>query len=343
MNPQEKSEAVARGLGEAFGVTEVEDIRKMTKGHGSALVLRIVVRGSPFLLRIIVRPNAILGHNREFTCMKLAAESGVAPHVWYASEEDGISITGFVEEAPFPAEEALVRIPDTLRTLHALTPFPPGVDYLDTSCMFLLHKGAAVEGFIEKFRAAGILTKEEDEQLFAWRAQVAAVYACHERDMVSSHNDVFKPDNILFDGRRVWLVDWEAAFLNDRYADLAVAANLVVTTDAEELVYLQQYFGQPPDEYQRARFFLMQQIAHMFYTMAFLFLGLSGEPGKVVMKAPEFKDFHRRMWAGEVDLSDRETKILYGRAHWEQLTKNMLGTRWNESLRIVADRGGYTA
>jgi hypothetical protein len=61
--------------------------------------------------------------------------------------------------------------------------------------------------------------------------------------MVSSHNDFFKPDNILFDGHRLWLVDWEAAFLNDRYADLAVVASLVVTNDAEERVYLQEYFG----------------------------------------------------------------------------------------------------
>ena len=56
--------------------------------------------------------------------------------------------------------------------------------------------------------------------------------------MVSSHNDLFKPDNILFDGQRIWLVDWEAAFLNDPYADLAAVANQVVTNDEEEMAYL---------------------------------------------------------------------------------------------------------
>ena len=34
--------------------------------------------------------------------------------------------------------------------------------------------------------------------------------------MVSSHVDL-KPDNMLFDGERVWLVDWQAGFANDRY------------------------------------------------------------------------------------------------------------------------------
>ena len=35
MIPQEKSAAVTRGLREAFGVTEFEDIRKVTRGHSS--------------------------------------------------------------------------------------------------------------------------------------------------------------------------------------------------------------------------------------------------------------------------------------------------------------------
>jgi thiamine kinase-like enzyme len=75
--------------------------------------------------------------------------------------------------------------------------------------------------------------------------------------MASWHSDL-KAENILFDGQRVWLVDWQAAFVNDRYFDLAVSANFVVTNDAGERTYFEQYFGQRPDEYQRARFFLMR-------------------------------------------------------------------------------------
>src|ERR1039458_9811132 len=176
-------------------------------------------------------------------------------------------------------------------------------------------------------------------------AQLAAVYPRHDQDMVSSHNDLFKPyavsvekdifrleqrvvashndlfkpDNILFDGHRVWLVDWKAAFLNNRYADLAVVANLVVTNDAEERVYLQEYFGQPPDQYQLARFFLMQQVAHIFYAMAFLLLGSSGRQLNLSENAPDFGDFRRRIWAGEVNLADNQMKTVYGWVHREQL------------------------
>lgn len=239
---------------------------------------------------------------------------------------------------PFPATEALIRMPRLVRALHALPPFPEGVHYLDTSCMFLMHKGTALDEFIKKFREANILSQGECEELFAWHAQVSAIYPQHDPDMVSSHNDLFKPDNILFDRHRVWLVDWEAAFLNDRYADLAVVANLLVTNDAEERLYLQEYFGQPPDPYQLARFFLMQQIVHMFYAMVFLLMGSSCEPLDQSEKAPEFKAFHRRFWAGEVNLTDKDTKIVYGRVHWERLVENMRQARFNEAVRIVSDR-----
>ncbi len=90
--------------------------------------------------------------------------------------------------------------------------------------------------------------------------------------MVSCHMDL-KPENLLFDGQRLWLVDWQAAFVNDRYFDLAVAANFLVADDAAELTYHERYFGHRPDEYQRARFFLMRQVLHMLSATVFLLLG----------------------------------------------------------------------
>ena len=334
MIPQEKKAAVTRGLREAFGVTDCEDIH-MIKDLASSMVFRIVVRGSRFILKISTRTNDPARH---YNCMKAAAQAGLAPHVWYSSNEDRISITDFVEVAPFPVADALVRMPATLRKLHALPPFAGVPNHINTTYMFLMHKGPAVDGFLEKVRAARLLPVGQTEELFAGYAEVAAVYPHHEPDMVSSHNDLFKPDNILFDGQRAWLVDWEAAFRNDRYADLAVMANLVVSNDVEEGIYLREYFGAPPDEYQRARFFLAQQAAHMFYALVYLMMGSAAQPIDWSEPVPEFRDFQRSFWAGAVDLTDNRTKTVYGRVHWERLAQNMRQARFQEALRIVADR-----
>ena len=99
MIPQEKSEAVTRGLREAFGVTEFEDISRITRGRTASLVFRIIVGGSPYLLKIITRAE---DPTRHYTSMKAAAEAGMAPRVLYTNIEDHISITDFVEAEPLP-------------------------------------------------------------------------------------------------------------------------------------------------------------------------------------------------------------------------------------------------
>jgi hypothetical protein len=152
-----------------------------------------------------------------------------------------------------------------------------------------------------------------------------------------------KPENILFDGERLWLIDWQAAFVNDRYFDLAIAANFVAAGDADDRAYLQRYFGQPPDEYQRARFFLMRQVLHMFYAAVFLTLGSSGKPIDQNENLPSFRDFHRRIWAGEVNLADNDSKIAYGLIHWRQLLENVPQPRFLEALGAVAARNEVLA
>jgi hypothetical protein len=77
-------------------------------------------------------------------------------------------------------------------------------------------------------------------------------------------------------------VDWQAAFVNDRYFDLAIAANFVVTD--------------PPKNLQ------------------------------------SFREFHRRIWAEEINLADNDLKILYGLIHWEQLLRNIRRTQFDEAI-----------
>ena len=82
----------------------------------------------------------------------------------------------------------------------------------------------------------------------------------------------------------------------------------------------------------------MRQLVHIFYTMGFLWWGSLGKTENQHEKTFELRDFNKRMWKGEINLVDSETKTAFGRVHWEQLLQNVRQARFNEALRIVSER-----
>ncbi len=323
MIPETKVIAVKKALQEAFGVDEYEDIRKLTAGLSPDLIFRIVVNGKPYLLRVITRP-ATDYEPRHFACMKAGAEIGIAPRIRYMSVPDRILITDFIEARPFPLNKAKTLMADTIRRLHELPPFPRVVNWLDYA-----------NGSVLRIQEAKILPESATGEIFRLYKRLMDVYP-RDQDLVSSHNDL-KPENYIFDGEKPWLVDWEAAFLNDRYMDLSVVANFVVKNDQDEAEYLQAYFGKPADEYIRARFFLMRQAVHMAYFSFIMMLASIGKPVDPGNEKIDFRDYHDRMWAGEIILFSDEDRIRYARVHMEQALKNMQTKRFEDSLKIVSD------
>lgn len=325
MIPEAKQPAVARSLEKAFGVREIDEIRPLTGGLSTARVFRIVVRNQPYLLRLTM-PGAPAGDPAgQLASLKTAAEAGVAPRIWYVDAQDGILIADFVEARPYPADMSLL-VARTLSRVHSLRGFqkPKVGSYFD-----------AMDRLVSAFRAANLLPPDEIDELLRRYGDLMKVYPRSDAELVASHNDV-KPQNVIFDGERLWLVDWEAAFLNDRYVDLAIAANFFVRDD-QEAAYLDAYFGAPATPYQHARFYLMRQALHVFYA-AFLLVTASraGLSIDSTVTRPGFRDFHERLISGEVDLAKPEAKVQYALVHLDAARRQVQTPRFEEALGVVA-------
>jgi len=328
--PHEHLTGVLRALVESFGASRVDEITDLTEGISSNRAFRIVVEGQIYLLRINTRRGDVA---RQFSCMRMAAEAGLAPRVWYSNDHDRVSITDFVDAVSLPPGEALRSLPLALRTLHGLSEFPAAT--FNTTCTFLLNRGEMLDSFLDKFKAESPLPKKEIEEVLRQYARMLKIGAPFTSDVVPSHNDLFKPDNILHDGTRIWLVDWEASFPNDRYADLAVVTNMLAANDDEECAFLRAYFAAPPTPYQTGRLHLMRQVAHMFYAMAFL-SDSSAEKLSVLSEPPlHYGEFQKRFWSGELRLGDERSKATFGNAHWNELLRNLREPRFQDALSAV--------
>lgn len=330
--PSDQQPAVSRALSAAFGVPTFESIHPLAGGLSPALVFRIVVRGTSYLLRVIVAWPGHAGPARQFRILTAAAPAGLAPAIRHMSVEDGILITDFIAPRPFPDPMAPHLAP-LLRRLHALPGFPrmqlPTV--ADTPHAYRDW----VNSMINRLEAARLLPEALTADLFHRHAEIERLVPRDDADVVACHNDL-KPQNMIFDGTRLWLVDWEAGFLNDRYADLAMAANFFVRDDAEEAAYLDAYLGEPAGEYRRARFFLARQVQHLAYA-AFL-LPLAAKMGAVItpdLQAPDFHDFHRRLVTNEIELKTGEERVQYAKVHLNAARSNLASPRLAESLALV--------
>ena len=200
-----------------------------------------------------------------------------------------------------------------------------------------------MDGLVRRFQAAQLLPESATGELFHHYSELLRVYPQNDTDPVSSHNDL-KPQNMRFDGERIWLVDWESAFLNDEYVDLAIAANFFVKDETQEEGYLKTYFGEPAgapadkmaDEYRKARFFLMRQALSMFYAALLLLeaarAGLSMDAG---MPTADFREYHEALILDTVDMMKAKAKAEYGMIHLREALRNMRTRRFEQAVEVL--------
>jgi hypothetical protein len=193
-----------------------------------------------------------------------------------------------------------------VRLLHETPAFPPLVDYLD-----------GVDGLIAHFQAADMLEPAATEALLALYATLRAGYRARPSDLVSSHNDL-NPGNIVYDGQRLWLVDWDAAFLADRYVDLATVANWFTGDAAGPAALLKTYFGRPPTPEEQARFDLMRLVNHIFAGCIFLTMAAGERPGVRLadrtLAGPSLAELQGRLRTGQFAMLEWENRVIYAKA-----------------------------
>lgn len=330
--PEIKLPAVKKALTCLFDHNEIEDIQLLTGGLSSALVYRIMIAGKNYLLRIVMCADEMHDPQRQHICMGLAALANIAPHIYYSNDKDGLAITDFVQAQPlregFISKQALIiALGNTIKAIHTLPLFPKLVNFLD-----------GVDIFIQQFKELRMFQEHITAEYFSLYAEIQKSYPRHDPDLVASHNDL-NPNNILFDGKQIWVIDWEAAFQNDRYVDLAILAQPYVSDAQDEAIYLQTYFGAALDEYKKARFFLMQQICRMYYAMIMLRLAAAQKPADhqhdTNMDQPAMAEFGAMLMSGKVLLDTYEGKLQYGKVLLNTMLSAMKTERFKAAIKIM--------
>ncbi|HVM69457.1 MAG TPA: choline kinase family protein [Gaiellaceae bacterium] len=220
---------------------EVEPLGGGATNHN----VKVRVGGETFVLRSGGRDTAALGIDRraEHEATLSAAAVGVGPEVVRFLEPEGILVTRWIEGAIVERErlrepDGIRRVAQALRAVHAGPPIPSRFDAF-----------RAVEAYRAAAATRGVVPPPsyEDAKRVADRIERARG-AVPERPC---HNDLLHV-NIVDDGRRLRLVDWEYAGMGDVFFDLANFATNQELDDDGVRVLLRAYFGEVRREHERA-------------------------------------------------------------------------------------------
>ena len=224
----------------AFGSAPIGAITRVAGGASGASTFLIEVSSRRYLLRMEGHASP-LRNPHQYVSMRIAADAGIAPRIHYVDEVSRVAVIDFVDEQPldtYPGgSRALAQaLGEMLGRVQATRPFPRFVEYPDIVARLWAH--VCRTGLF----APGLLDAHTEHLV-----RIREAYVWDIEKSVSSHNDPV-PRNILFDGERLWMIDWESAYRNDPLVDVAIMLDNLAPSPELEGVLLRAWVGRVPDQ-----------------------------------------------------------------------------------------------
>lgn len=260
------------------------------------------------VLRLAGNDTHLLGISRELehAATVAAAGVGVGPEVTAFLRPEGYLVTRFIVGGPVAPEAmhdpaTIARVADSLRRVHGGPPVPG---------LFVPLRIAEMYGALA--RARGVTLPEAYAAADAVGRRVERACLAHPIGLAPCHNDLLNA-NLIDDGARIRIVDWEYAGMGDPWFDLGnLSINHELTPD-EDRHLVTAWLGREPSPAEAARVTLMRVVS----------------------------DVREAMWGvlqeavSELDVDFR----AYAAEHFGRLLRNAADPAFEAALRAVAADG----
>lgn len=284
-------------------------ITPVAVGFSGACVHRVeATSGASYVLKVAPPDTPEAAFRRTLFVLRHAGEAGVAPRVVHVDDARRAVTSEFVEDRGFarwfrdPATHgsALAELGALVRRVHAL-PLPPDDPRRDGRD-FLRATWTALAGY-----PVPPMLRDAAERLLREPPPDEA------RLPVLSHNDL-NPSNVVFDGSRLLLFDWDMAGVNDPYYDLAVLS-LFLRMDAPTALALLSAYDEAPVDALPARFLWNRRLAGTLAGAVFVRLAReAGHVGGMADPGIALGEIYRRMTTGAFDLRSADGQWAMGLA-----------------------------
>lgn len=301
MIPSDRLPGVMCAIESIWPEKALKEVTVCATGSNS-IVLKLSAEQDICILRVMDLIDNLFNRQNQIICLKKAAKLGLAPHCLYENAKDGILITEFIASEKIIKSKAwFFEIANSLKLLHKDATFPPPhqalFSYMDDLAQRL--KTANLSTYLNKY--------------FDKIDRIKIGLAPH-LELASCHNDL-NFSNLLFNGQKTYLIDWEAAGLEDPFFDLAMVCNEFACNDADRTYFIAQYFERDLTPLEAFKLKGMRQIAYCYLALHFLehalTEGLSLTVDYPLETVPTVSDWIKGYENGEYQLNNASDFLLY--------------------------------
>jgi thiamine kinase-like enzyme len=242
--------------------SNIQSLTLLTNGRGTSKIFKLTADDKDYICRVTdsTRPAFFIDTDSEILNMKLVNDLEVAPKMVHDDAKSGVIIM-----------ECVNNMPLTTKMIDDKVEGPTIYKALSKS-LANLHKGPSFPGeTLNIFRDIEVRVKEADKSRMPEVALKVMNTAMSSESILKKHETTapchrdLHSNNVLYDGKRIYLIDWELGCNSDPYSDLGFASMFFVFDAEKEDIFLENYFGKKPTPEQKAYYFLMKQVCICCY------------------------------------------------------------------------------
>ncbi len=326
----------------AFGQKKIGKVDLLTGGRGTSKIIKIEVEGHDVVCRITDhnRPHFFIDCASEIERMSIADKLFLTPKVHYANQKTGIIMMDYISNIPLmtylltnkgESNRLYLKLAEKLQTLHEGPKFSECTNIFTDVMQTALATKPTCMPLVAR-RILGIIAAVE-RTLLPYQNQ----------ESVPSHKEL-NSNNVLFDGREIYFIDWESSANTDRFVDLAIVSNFFIFNSSQERLFLERYFSAPSTVEQRAQLLLMKVVCLAFY--GFKALRRVTGPGKQDLskevvdfdKLPSYHDLLCEFFNScTKSFSFDELKVMaYG--YFKESVKYIESTEFQEAMTVLTKK-----
>lgn len=207
--------------------------------------------------------NAIRPFEFEFFISKAMGINGVSPKVLFEDHQAKFLVQEYVNNNIYlkPGtkinEECLRQIGVYLRKIHT---FSPAMKPPDT-CALIGRIKTRAKNNLQKFPALGRF--KESVNIID---RIMNIFEKNSEKCLC-HNDFGYGWNLLWDQKRLWVVDWEQSGMFYPYFDIGSTISLLILNDQEREIFLNGYYGRERTPKEEALVYLGEAYGLLHYSL----------------------------------------------------------------------------